>query len=149
MTAITINPVPKFMKGTKNAIIGIVRNIPAACLLLFLRTSESRIECWLSDSTCYLTTYILALMASNYLYKYGRLDSREPAEDDSLNPSSSSYHYYAPSMPSSNSGVKSAASNGKPYLGLTGTGLNIWITVACTTAMALFGKLSHESILHC
>ncbi|KAF9039151.1 general substrate transporter [Panaeolus papilionaceus] len=26
-----------------------------------------------------------------------------------------------------------------PYLGLTGTQLNIWITVACTTAMVLFG----------
>jgi hypothetical protein len=26
-----------------------------------------------------------------------------------------------------------------PYLGLTGTHLNIWITVACATAMTLFG----------
>ena len=85
-------------------------------------------------------------MASNYVYKYGRLDSREPAEDDSFGSSSSSDRYYAPSMPSSSSGVKSTASNGKPYLGMTGTGLNVWVTVACTTAMALFGKLSHESI---
>ncbi|KAK2461111.1 hypothetical protein APHAL10511_006890 [Amanita phalloides] len=27
----------------------------------------------------------------------------------------------------------------KPYFGLTGTYLNVWITVACTTAMTLFG----------
>lgn len=26
------------------------------------------------------------------------------------------------------------------YLGLTGTKLNIWVTVACTTAMTLFGE---------
>jgi MFS family permease len=26
-----------------------------------------------------------------------------------------------------------------PYLGMTGTQLNIWVTVACTTAMTLFG----------
>ena len=26
-----------------------------------------------------------------------------------------------------------------PYLGLTGTSLNSWITVACATAMTLFG----------
>ena len=49
-------------------------------------------------------------------------------------------------MTSSNSGVKSAVSNGKPYFGMTGTGLNIWVTVACTAAMTLFGNLSHESM---
>lgn len=27
----------------------------------------------------------------------------------------------------------------QPYFGMTGTQLNIWVTVACTTAMALFG----------
>lgn len=27
----------------------------------------------------------------------------------------------------------------KPYFGMTGTQLNIWMTVACTTAMTLFG----------
>ncbi|RDB21956.1 Sugar transporter STL1 [Hypsizygus marmoreus] len=27
----------------------------------------------------------------------------------------------------------------RPYLGMTGTQLNIWVTVACTTAMTLFG----------
>lgn len=26
-----------------------------------------------------------------------------------------------------------------PYFGMTGTQLNIWVTVACTTAMTLFG----------
>ncbi|PPQ77814.1 hypothetical protein CVT25_015308 [Psilocybe cyanescens] len=31
------------------------------------------------------------------------------------------------------------SSKGRPYLGLTGTKLNIWVTVACTTAMTLFG----------
>jgi len=32
------------------------------------------------------------------------------------------------------------SSNGKaPYFGMTGTQLNIWVTVACTTAMTLFG----------
>ena len=36
---------------------------------------------------------------------------------------------------------KSAVGNGKPYFGMTGTELNIWITVACTTAMTLFGNL--------
>ncbi|KJA15910.1 hypothetical protein HYPSUDRAFT_207495 [Hypholoma sublateritium FD-334 SS-4] len=29
--------------------------------------------------------------------------------------------------------------NAKPYFGMTGTMLNIWVTVACTTAMTLFG----------
>jgi len=28
----------------------------------------------------------------------------------------------------------------KPYLGMTGTMLNVWVTVACTTAMTLFGE---------
>ena len=28
----------------------------------------------------------------------------------------------------------------KPYFGMTGTQLNIWMTVACTTAMTLFGE---------
>jgi hypothetical protein len=27
----------------------------------------------------------------------------------------------------------------RPYFGMTGTKLNIWVTVACTTAMTLFG----------
>lgn len=31
------------------------------------------------------------------------------------------------------------ANSKMPYLGLTGTHLNIWITVACATAMTLFG----------
>lgn len=26
-----------------------------------------------------------------------------------------------------------------PFFGMTGTQLNIWVTVACTTAMTLFG----------
>lgn len=30
----------------------------------------------------------------------------------------------------------------KPYFGMTGTQLNIWVTVACTTAMTLFGAPS-------
>lgn len=38
--------------------------------------------------------------------------------------------------------VPSNGSNRKqPYLGMTGTQLNIWVTVACTTAMTLFGGL--------
>jgi hypothetical protein len=28
----------------------------------------------------------------------------------------------------------------KPYFGMTGIQLNIWVTVACTTAMTLFGE---------
>ena len=44
-------------------------------------------------------------------------------------------------MLSSDLAVKSAVGNGKPYFGMTGTELNIWVTVACTTAMALFGNL--------
>ena len=47
----------------------------------------------------------------------------------------------SPSMPSSDPAVRSAVNNGKPYFGMTGTELNIWVTVACTTAMALFGNL--------
>ena len=47
----------------------------------------------------------------------------------------------SPSMLSSDPAVESAVSNGKPYFGMTGTELNIWVTVACTTAMALFGNL--------
>ena len=48
-------------------------------------------------------------------------------------------------MLSSDPVVRSAVGgNGKPYFGLTGTELNIWVTVACTTAMALFGNLFHE-----
>ncbi|KXN93173.1 hypothetical protein AN958_00097 [Leucoagaricus sp. SymC.cos] len=35
------------------------------------------------------------------------------------------------------SGVKDGK---KPYFGMTGTQLNIWMTVACTTAMTLFGE---------
>jgi hypothetical protein len=30
--------------------------------------------------------------------------------------------------------------NKRPYFGMTGTQLNVWITVACTTGMTLFGK---------
>lgn len=30
-------------------------------------------------------------------------------------------------------------SSKSPYFGMTGTQLNIWVTVACTTAMTLFG----------
>ena len=41
--------------------------------------------------------------------------------------------------------VKSVVGNGKPYFGMTGTELNIWITVACTTAMTRFGNLFHET----
>jgi len=26
-----------------------------------------------------------------------------------------------------------------PYFGLTGTALNVWVTIACTAAMTLFG----------
>lgn len=38
----------------------------------------------------------------------------------------------------------------KPYFGMTGTMLNVWITVACTTAMTLFGtRLSIEWIYYC
>jgi hypothetical protein len=42
------------------------------------------------------------------------------------------------------------ASNGKaPYYGMTGTQLNIWITVACTTAMTLFGeKIFIDTVLN-
>ena len=32
----------------------------------------------------------------------------------------------------------------RPYLGLTGTKLNVWVSVACITAMTLFG----ESFVH-
>jgi len=28
----------------------------------------------------------------------------------------------------------------KPYFGMTGIQLNVWMTVACTTAMTLFGE---------
>ena len=31
--------------------------------------------------------------------------------------------------------------NKRPYFGMTGTQLNIWVTIACTTAMTLFGAL--------
>lgn len=31
--------------------------------------------------------------------------------------------------------------NGRPYFGMTGTMLNVWVTVACTTAMTLFGEM--------
>jgi hypothetical protein len=50
-------------------------------------------------------------------------------------------------MLSSDSAAKSAVGNGKkPYFGMTGTELNIWVTVACTTAMTLFGNLLfHDS----
>ncbi|KAH0580564.1 hypothetical protein H2248_002060 [Termitomyces sp. 'cryptogamus'] len=36
-------------------------------------------------------------------------------------------------------GNDSIESKRRPYLGMTGTRLNIWVTVACTTAMTLFG----------
>ena len=61
--------------------------------------------------------------------------------DDFLSPRFLPSPFLPPSMLSSDSTVKSAASNGKPYFGMTGTELNIWVTVACTTAMALFGNL--------
>lgn len=32
-----------------------------------------------------------------------------------------------------------------PYFGMTGKKLNVWVTVACTTAMTLFGTLSAHS----
>ena len=32
------------------------------------------------------------------------------------------------------------ARNDIPYFGLTGVMLNVWVTVACTTAMTLFGS---------
>ncbi|KAF8659279.1 hypothetical protein AX16_001854 [Volvariella volvacea WC 439] len=38
-----------------------------------------------------------------------------------------------------NGGVGGTPSQKKPYFGMTGTQLNIWVTVACTTAMTLFG----------
>jgi hypothetical protein len=38
-----------------------------------------------------------------------------------------------------------------PYLGMTGIQLNVWITVACTTAMTLFGMyvrlIRHDIVL--
>ncbi|KAF9074248.1 hexose carrier protein [Rhodocollybia butyracea] len=37
------------------------------------------------------------------------------------------------------SGPTTAPTSKKPYFGMTGTKLNIWLTVSCTTAMALFG----------
>ena len=41
------------------------------------------------------------------------------------------------------------SSNGKaPYFGLTGTQLNIWVTVACTTAMALFGEILIDLVVY-
>ncbi|KAG6889462.1 hypothetical protein C0995_000989 [Termitomyces sp. Mi166 len=44
-------------------------------------------------------------------------------------------------MDSESIGAGNDAMNSKhrPYLGMTGTRLNIWVTVACTTAMTLFG----------
>ena len=39
----------------------------------------------------------------------------------------------------------SSSKDNMPYFGMTGTNLNIWVTVACTTAMTLFGNLSPES----
>ena len=48
----------------------------------------------------------------------------------------------SPSMASSDSEKFPVRNdNGKPYFGMTGTELNTWVTVACTTAMALFGNL--------
>ncbi|KDR72883.1 hypothetical protein GALMADRAFT_252212 [Galerina marginata CBS 339.88] len=35
--------------------------------------------------------------------------------------------------------INSSTQPARPYFGLTGTKLNIWVTVACTTAMTLFG----------
>ncbi len=36
--------------------------------------------------------------------------------------------------------------NSQPYFGMTGTMLNVWVTVACTTAMTLFGERSLSDI---
>lgn len=36
--------------------------------------------------------------------------------------------------------VSASSIEKKPYFGMTGTQLNIWVTVACTTAMTLFGQ---------
>ena len=52
-------------------------------------------------------------------------------------------HVYTPS--SSASSVvdlfcRMGERNGRPYFGMTGTMLNVWVTVACTTAMTLFGE---------
>lgn len=41
------------------------------------------------------------------------------------------------------------SSNGKSsYLGMTGTQLNIWVTVACTTAMTLFGEMLIDLVVN-
>ncbi|KAF8057573.1 general substrate transporter [Lyophyllum atratum] len=40
---------------------------------------------------------------------------------------------------SSGDGHDATSQKRKPYLGMTGNQLNIWVTVACTTAMTLFG----------
>jgi len=41
----------------------------------------------------------------------------------------------------SRSGDDDAPSRKAPYFGMTGIQLNIWVTVACTTAMTLFGEV--------
>lgn len=41
---------------------------------------------------------------------------------------------------STSAGNNAMESKRRPYFGMTGTRLNLWITVACTTAMTLFGK---------
>ena len=39
--------------------------------------------------------------------------------------------------------MKNNLSGGQaPYFGLTGTPLNVWVTIACTAAMTLFGPSS-------
>jgi hypothetical protein len=46
-----------------------------------------------------------------------------------------------PGRETANKGFLDTSSTGeKPYFGMTGTQLNIWVTVACTTAMTLFGE---------
>lgn len=46
---------------------------------------------------------------------------------------------------SEGSGLTVKAGN-RPYFGMTGTQLNIWVTVACTTAMTLFGEFLWPAI---
>ncbi|KAG7085499.1 hypothetical protein E1B28_003062 [Marasmius oreades] len=42
-------------------------------------------------------------------------------------------------MGSADENVETSTKGKKPYFGMTGTTLNAWVTVACTTAMTLFG----------
>ncbi|PPR05022.1 hypothetical protein CVT24_010215 [Panaeolus cyanescens] len=55
---------------------------------------------------------------------------RVQASADSINKSTDD------SVPQTHGGAKAEKA---PYFGMTGTQLNIWVTVACTTAMTLFG----------